>query len=311
MSRLSDTLDSLDQLVRARLREQPPESWDDGVCWEVSSHLKDVLLELHRRGQLQAAETVLMNPNREREPGERERVNEALTALQLLQISEAGDLGLVFHTIRGLSRERLDGARRHLLLLKTDLPGDLPAPHQLEWSMKQCGAHSGSPVPAPPASPPAGAPSGRGRRMPVDEANKQARLVAKKQGQGFFTLSIRKQAEAIGCSFDTWRKTEFFKTAKRKKAKLRAQLIRGASAAGGKAAAGLTPAVEAKAGVGKRDQVLDQLIEEEARIKNPSCTWEDLTEAERQAILDEQQADYEPSPLDPADQHLPRTRKRV
>jgi hypothetical protein len=126
-----------------------------------------------------------------------------------------------------------------------------------------------------------GAPKGKPcKRMTHDEANSKAMKLAKKMKKKFFALSRREQAELIGCSFATWKKTEFFKTAERRRP---AKAPRKPSSP---KTVSLTNKVEAVTGEGGRDQVLKGLIAE-------------------------QEADKEPSPLDSADQRQTHFRKKL
>jgi hypothetical protein len=111
----------------------------------------------------------------------------------------------------------------------------------------------------------------RRTNMTVEEANRKAMELAKLLKQDFFSLSERKQAKRIGCSWGTWRKTTFYKQAKKKGR--RSQRAKGERAAGSPSVSSLTGNLEAAIGEGHRDEVLNQLIVE-------------------------QEADHEPSPLD-------------
>src|SRR5262249_17854164 len=128
-------------------------------------------------------------------------------------------------------------------------------------------------------------------------------------------FSERKQAKLIGCSWTTWRRTVLYAEARRKRNKQASQST-GTKNPGPRPAVNFTKTLEATVGVGQRDEVLNQLIQagpESAEQKNR--TWEDLSPQEQQALINEQEKDFEPSPLD---QDLPgsppkkvRTHKRL
>ncbi|MHB1524615.1 MAG: hypothetical protein ACYCYB_11755 [Candidatus Dormibacteria bacterium] len=122
--------------------------------------------------------------------------------------------------------------------------------------------------------------SGAPSRMSVTQANKRALELARELGKVFFALSDTAQAEQIGCHIRTWRKTDFYgEAAKRRPAKPVRK--------GRRRAVSLTEGIEATAG--RDDEQLQRLIEE-------------------------QQDDYEPSPLDPDPTDQPRSvreRKRL
>lgn len=102
------------------------------------------------------------------------------------------------------------------------------------------------------------------RRMTAEEANAKAMKLAHKMRTGFFALSERQQAKLIGCSWKTWRKTEFYP---------KAQAERPAgkrSKTSSPKAESLTAGREAVTGEGDKDEVLQQLIAEQEADKEPS-----------------------------------------
>jgi hypothetical protein len=106
-------------------------------------------------------------------------------------------------------------------------------------------------------------------RMSVDEANEVAMRLAKKMKRNFFRLSERNQAKQIGCSWQTWRKTEFYKTARRKKNRQTHQTGQGKVSAP-RSVVSLTHDLEAVTGEGERDEVLKQLTAEQLADQEPS-----------------------------------------
>jgi hypothetical protein len=135
-------------------------------------------------------------------------------------------------------------------------------------------------------------------RMTVEEANDNAMEQAKKKKKAFFGLSEREQAKRIGCSWQTWSKTDFYRRAVQEGwlSKKRAK----GSTAGSRRVIGLTPTLEAAVGEGEGDEVLKQLAaDESAEAKRDQ--WDDLPPKERQELLAEHEADNasDPSPLDP------------
>jgi hypothetical protein len=122
-------------------------------------------------------------------------------------------------------------------------------------------------------------------RMSIDEANEKASALAKQLGKVFFGLSEREQARKIGCSWQTWTKTPLYATAQKKKT--RAEQSKRKGNLRGPAVVSFSDKIEAVAG--KEDEELQRLIEE-------------------------QQADSEPSPLAPDPIDRPRRlrhRKRL
>jgi hypothetical protein len=123
----------------------------------------------------------------------------------------------------------------------------------------------------------ANTPSGPRPRMTVEEANRKATDLAKRLKKKFFTLSEREQAKRIGCSWATWKKTTFYQAAKKK--------LPPRKKGSRKGAVSLTDTLQAATGEGGRDEVLNQLIAE-------------------------QEADGEPSPIDPRPRKV-QSRKRL
>jgi hypothetical protein len=109
---------------------------------------------------------------------------------------------------------------------------------------------------------PAAGPEERpGNRMTVGEANRKAMQLLCKHRKKFVMISEREQAERIGCSWDTWRKTSLYGKLKKKKGESGA---RASKDAGPREVASLTHKVEA-AGVLDVPNVLAQLIAESER----------------------------------------------
>jgi hypothetical protein len=165
--------------------------------------------------------------------------------------------------------------------------------------------------PAPPSrGKPKDKAKGQRTRMSVEDANQEAMAVAGRLGQAFFLLSERKQAKQIGCSWPTWTKTKFYKTAQQKRRKV-ARRVAGEQGPPTRAAVSLTSSVEAVVGDGERDEVLNRLIDGERKPTGQKREWEDLSPAERQELLADQKADDEPSPLDDDRRKKVRARKRI
>jgi hypothetical protein len=118
--------------------------------------------------------------------------------------------------------------------------------------------------------------------MSKEAAGIRARKLADEMGQQFLCLSEAKQAKLIGCSWQTWSRTQFYRELYPEKAEGKTQ---GESAQSPRVVS-LTKNVEAVRGEGGKDQVLSNLIAE-------------------------QQADYEPSPLDDDPPANPATKVRV
>jgi hypothetical protein len=119
-------------------------------------------------------------------------------------------------------------------------------------------------------------------RTSVEEANKEAMRLAGSMGKAFFAWSDARQAKKIGCDVRTWRKTTFYREARRKLSRMRPPT---ATKKPSRRAVSLTPEVEAVTGQGEPDELLQRLMEQ-------------------------QEADREPSPCDPRPFTV-RVRKRV
>jgi hypothetical protein len=129
----------------------------------------------------------------------------------------------------------------------------------------------------PAATGPAG---GRKRRMTVEEANEKAMELAKRQKRAFLLLSEREQAKRIGCHWRTWRKTTFYRKARRLRARLVGQ-ARQREVPGSPPVASLTTSVEAVTGEGDRNEVLEQLIAQQEADREPSPLEKDLPDSPR------------------------------
>jgi hypothetical protein len=129
-------------------------------------------------------------------------------------------------------------------------------------------------------------PTKQTRGMSVDDANERAMKLAKLMGGGFFLLSGRKQAKKIGCSWATWKKTEFYRKSATRKVVYAKRIVQGNGRASPPVVS-FTHDLEAVTGEGERDQVLRELIAQ-------------------------QEDDYEPSPLEDGPRaHKVRSRKRI
>jgi hypothetical protein len=109
--------------------------------------------------------------------------------------------------------------------------------------------------------------------MTVADANAKAMELAKKDGKAFFLLSQNEQARRIGCAWATWSKTEFYKTAKKRGEQSHRQAAP-KKTSGSPSVVSFTSEMEAVIGEGRREEMLNKLTAE-------------------------QNADREPSPLDP------------
>jgi hypothetical protein len=105
---------------------------------------------------------------------------------------------------------------------------------------------------------------GRKPRLTVAEANNMAMKKAHELGKAFFAMAQRRQAQLIGCSFATWRKTPFFAEAETK----RPPSTRRKSAS--PKVESLTADREAVTGEGGKDEVLQNLIAEQEADNEPS-----------------------------------------
>jgi hypothetical protein len=216
------------------------------------------------------------------------------------QIESAIDLAGTLAAIRFPARHHDLCHGREDLLQRLNQEGDVvDAARRAEQSVRMLAAAAGDPWYTPGESPSESAdpldqsasePAGRSRtgpkckaRMTIAQANDKAKKLAHKMRKGFFALSQRQQAEMIGCSWATWKKTEFYRIAETKRP-------------GGKRkrtstpkTVSLTPLLEAVTGEGDRDEALKQLVAE-------------------------QEADMEASPLDDDPPDRPRrihSRKRL
>jgi hypothetical protein len=111
-------------------------------------------------------------------------------------------------------------------------------------------------------------PAKRKQGMTAEEANRKAMELVKKMKKVFFALSEREQAKLIGCTWRTWSKTEFYKTAKKKKPRQH-------PARGAPRTVSLSPAMEAVTGEGGREETLNKLIAEQEADHEPSPLEED------------------------------------
>jgi hypothetical protein len=96
------------------------------------------------------------------------------------------------------------------------------------------------------------------RRMSVSEANAGAMRQAKKFGKAFFEMSLRQQAELIGCHYRTLKATDFYKRSVEK------GLI-GPTQPKGPRVRSLTNKLQATLGEGEIDEVEKQVAERELR----------------------------------------------
>ncbi len=102
------------------------------------------------------------------------------------------------------------------------------------------------------------------QRMTVAKANAKSMTLARKMREGFFALSQRQQAELIGCSWSTWKKTPFYQ-----KAQVKRPAGTGVKMSSPKTVS-LTSGREAVMGEGGKDEVLNNLIAEQKKDKEPS-----------------------------------------
>jgi hypothetical protein len=126
--------------------------------------------------------------------------------------------------------------------------------------------------------------------MTADEANQKAMTLAKQYGAAFFTMSLRKQAQLIGCHYKTWKETALYKAA------LADGRICPPKPRGPKVVS-FTPRREAATGEGGKNEI-QKLV----------------AEAELRRLKAEQARDHEPSPLeeDPSERERKvRSRKRL
>jgi hypothetical protein len=107
-------------------------------------------------------------------------------------------------------------------------------------------------------------PAKRKKRMTVKEANDRATKLAQKWRKAFFAMSERQQANEIGCSWSTWKKTDFYSKAQAKRPQAKRSNLSSPKAIS------FTPALEAVEGEGSRDEVLNNLIAEQEADREPS-----------------------------------------
>jgi hypothetical protein len=134
------------------------------------------------------------------------------------------------------------------------------------------------------AMPGGGTPKENRPRMTVKVADQKARELHERLGWDFLILSERKQAEAIGCSWSTWKNTDFYKDGETK------GLFRKRPARGGRgrgtppAVVGLTDRMEATVGQGGPDAVLKELIAQQTADSEPSPLEDDLPDSRPKKI---------------------------
>lgn len=109
----------------------------------------------------------------------------------------------------------------------------------------------------------------RSKGMTVEKANEEGKKLSKKEGRNFWRMSKRAQAKRIGCSFDTWSKTNICKTKSEKY-----QEAHGHRSQSRKAVA-LTEQVADEHQLKrhmetKRDQELNKLVKDQIRDREPS-----------------------------------------
>lgn len=118
------------------------------------------------------------------------------------------------------------------------------------------------------------------KSMTVADANSKAMELAKRMGEGFFQLSERQQAKAIGCSWKTWSSTTLYKEARKRRPQPQEAKDKGA----GRKVVTLTAKVEAMTGEGGRDEVLEKLIAQQEADYEPSPLEEDSPSSPRQKV---------------------------
>ncbi len=114
-------------------------------------------------------------------------------------------------------------------------------------------------------------------RLTVEEANTKAKRLAKQMGNAFFLLSERKQFKLIGCGSKTWRNTELYKKAKKMKAKVLRPSKQGQTRS--PAAMSFTSTLEAQTYDGERDEEIKRLIEDQEADQEPSPLDDDLPDS--------------------------------
>jgi hypothetical protein len=129
-------------------------------------------------------------------------------------------------------------------------------------------------------------------RMVMKEADDRARMptATPEKKARFFALSKRKQAERIGCSFQTWSKTATYQDAVERGWLPKRKKETGESVKAPPRVVSMTPDLEATLGRGDRDEIVNQLAAEEvSEAGKPE--WDDLPPSERQALLADHEAD--------------------
>jgi hypothetical protein len=110
---------------------------------------------------------------------------------------------------------------------------------------------------------------GQANRMSVNQANETAMKRAKKMKRVFFMLSQREQAKLIGCAFGTWKKTQFFAEAQKRRPRA------GAAKPSSPKTTSFTAKTESVTGEGGKDEVLNQLIADQEADGEPSTLEDD------------------------------------
>lgn len=108
--------------------------------------------------------------------------------------------------------------------------------------------------PASPSTPRSSKPNGR---MSVQDAGVEARRLADEMGEKFTKTTERKQAQLIGCSWETWSKTQLYRELYGKKP------ARTPGKGKSPPSLSMTPKVEAALVDGEKDEVLKQLVAEQ------------------------------------------------
>jgi hypothetical protein len=112
-------------------------------------------------------------------------------------------------------------------------------------------------------------------RMTKEQANQRAQRLVKKKRRAFFAMSQRQQAKLIGCSWATWKATEFYKV-------LASQgKFHNRSKTSSPKVESLSAGREKVAGQGERDEVLSQLIASQEADREPSPLEDDLPDRAR------------------------------
>jgi hypothetical protein len=106
------------------------------------------------------------------------------------------------------------------------------------------------------------------QRMTAEEANRKGMELARQLGKAFFVLSEREQAARIGCTWRTWSKTSIYKKARQQRRKQH-------PARGAPHAVSFSSAMEAVTGEGGREETLNKLVAEQEADYEPSPVEED------------------------------------